>query len=232
MVNEKGKTPLGVAIFDKIAKHYEFTAKFISLGVLPYWLHRLKRGIKGKPEGSVLDLACGTGILFPFLKEHFKTVVGLDYSLPMLKVAGKKNCPNCYRVRGDALRLPFREKSFDTVVVSLGLRHFPDIDRALEEIRRVLKEGGEVHILEVGIPENKLLRKLFLLFLQKVVLPLGKLRAKEEVYDHLFGSIVKFPHGRELLRKLEGLGFQNLTYERIMFGIAYVYRGTLKSPEQ
>ncbi len=220
------KTPVGVAVFDKIAKHYEFTAKFLSLGVMPYWLSKLDRRIEG--GGSVLDLACGTGILFPRLSKKFDKVVGLDYSLPMLLEAKKKNCPNCFEVRGDALRLPFGGEAFDAVVVSLGLRHFSDIDLALREIARVLKKGGRFYALEVGLPRNPLLRKLFLLFLEKVVLPLGRLRAKEEVYDHLFGSIIRFPHGEALLEKLNSLGFVELKAEPLMGGIVYLYGGRKK----
>ncbi len=216
------ETPLGVRIFDRIAGSYEFTAKFLSFGIMPYWLSRLAEGIEGGKR--VLDLACGTGILFPKLVAKFELVVGLDYSLPMLKVASKKGFKNVRLVRGDALRLPFRDESFDTVVLSLGLRHFEDIDRSLKEIFRVLERGGKLHILEVGVPENPILEKIFLTFLKRVVLPLGKLRAKEDVYEHLFGSIIRFPHGGKLVEKLLSLGFSKAFYEPVMGGIVYIYR--------
>jgi demethylmenaquinone methyltransferase/2-methoxy-6-polyprenyl-1,4-benzoquinol methylase len=218
------QTPLGVRIFDKIANGYEFTAKFLSFGIMSYWLSRLEKGITSKKEGKVLDIACGTGILFPKLSKKFQTVVGLDYSLPMLSVAKRKRLKNVYLVRGNALELPFKGKSFDTVVISLGLRHFPDIRKSLQETYRVLKFKGELHILEIGIPENPLLEKLFLVFLRKVTLPLGKLRAKEEVYEHLFGSIIKFPHRDGLLKMLNDIGFSQAKYEAIMGGIVYIYR--------
>ncbi len=218
------ETPLGVRIFDKIADKYEFTAKFLSFGIMPYWLSRLVKGITPKKNGIVLDLACGTGILFPKLLEKFDRVVGLDYSLPMLRVARKKNLPKTLLVRGDALKLPFKEECFDTVVVSLGLRHFPDKEKSIKEIHRVLKKDGELHILEVGIPNNPILGKLFLTFLKKVVLPLGKFRAKEDVYQHLFGSIVDFPHGEKMVKLLTSLGFSKASYTPIMGGIVYIYR--------
>ena len=218
------KTPLGVRIFDRIADKYEFTAKFLSFGIMPYWLRQLVKGISPKGKGKVLDLACGTGILFPHLVERFDLVVGLDYSFPMLREAKKKNLQRVRLVRGNALFLPFGEAVFDTAVVSLGLRHFPDIELSLRELFRVLKEGGELHILEVGIPENPLLGKLFLAFLKGVVLPLGRLRAKEEVYEHLFGSIVKFPHRSGLVELLQKVGFSKAEYEPVMGGIVYIYR--------
>ena len=213
--------PLGVKIFDRIASSYEFTAKFLSFGIMPYWLRKLVEPIEGGEK--VLDLACGTGILFPKLVKKFQTVVGLDYSFPMLKEAQRKRYSNVYLVRGDALKLPFREEVFDTVVVSLGLRHFENIEEALKEIFRVLKKDGNLHILEVGIPQNPLLEKPFLFFLKRVVLPLGRLRAKEDVYEHLFGSIIKFPHGDRLVKILANLGF-SATYNPLMGGVVYIYR--------
>ena len=217
--------PIGVRIFDRIADKYEFTAKFLSFGIMPYWLGRLVGGITPKSEGAVLDLACGTGILFPKLSKRFKKVVGLDYSLPMLKEAKKKEIENTFIVRGDALKLPFKEEVFDAVVISLGLRHFSDVEGALFETFRVLKKGGEIHILEVGIPKNPVLGKLFLTFLKRVVLPLGKLRAKEDVYEHLFGSIINFPHREELIKLMKRIGFSEANYEPVMGGIVYIYRG-------
>jgi ubiquinone/menaquinone biosynthesis C-methylase UbiE len=68
------------------------------------------------------------------------------------------------------------------------------------------------------------LEKIFLLFLKAVVLPLGKLLSREEVFEHLFGSIVRFPHREKLLRLLKEVGFEEATYEGVTFGIAYIYR--------
>lgn len=218
------ETPVGVRVFDKIADKYEFTARFLSLGIMPYWLSRLAEGITPKRNGVVLDLACGTGILFPKLIEKFDRVVGLDYSLHMLRVAKKKNFSKISLVRGDALKLPFKAESFDTVVVSLGLRHFPNREKAIKEIHRVLKKGGELHILEVGIPKNPFLEKIFLTFLKKVVLPLGKFRAKEDVYHHLFGSIVDFPHRGKMVELLTSMGFSKALYTPVMGGMVYIYR--------
>ena len=209
-------------VFDRIANRYEVIAKFLSFGILPIWFKRLLEGVE---EGErVLDLACGSGILFGELSKRFNAVVGLDYSLPMLLVAKEKNVSNAYLVRGDALKLPFKDETFDTAVVSLGLRHFGDTESSLREIFRVLKKGGTLHILEVGIPRNPILEKLFLLFLKGVILPIGKLLSREEVFDHLFGSIVKFPHREKLTRLLKEIGFERADYESVTFGIAYIYR--------
>jgi len=217
--------PTSVKIFDKIAEKYEFTAYFLSFGILPYWFKKLEEVLpEGNKKELVLDLACGTGILFNRLtKKGYGTIVGLDYSLPMLKVAQRKNL--AFLVRGDALELPFKNEKFHLVVVSLGLRHFQSPRKALQEIYRVLKPTGKVFILEVGIPKNEFLRRIFLKFLEKVILPLGKIRAKEEVYEHLLGSIINFPHYEGLLEIMKDIGFKKRGYKPIMGGLAVIYEG-------
>ena len=217
------KKPVGVEIFDRIAHKYDSISRFLSLGIIPRWQRELVKGLE-RP-GTVLDLACGTGDAGALLLKKAETVVGLDYSLPMLKVA-KEKYPEMLFVRGDALNTPFPDRTFDTVIVSLGLRHFEDPEGGLFEIRRVLKEGGEARILEVSIPKNPALKFLFLQFLKRVMLPLGKLRSKADVTKHLYETIVNFPHYEELLKLAKKVGFKGGSHRPLMFGIATIY--TLK----
>ncbi len=214
------KQPVGVEIFDRIAEKYDSISGFLSLGIIRRWQRELVKGLE-RP-GIVLDLACGTGDVGALVKERAQNVIGLDYSLPMLKVA-KKKYPEFLFVRGDALNTPFKERSFDTVLVSLGLRHFEDPRGGLREIRRVLKEGGKARILEVSIPQNPLLKKAFLTFLKRVMLPLGKLRSKADVTRHLYETIVNFPHYQELLDLAKEVGFKGGSYKSLMGGMAAIY---------
>ncbi len=217
------KKPVGVEIFDRIAHRYDSISRFLSLGIIPKWQRELVKGLE-KP-GKVLDLACGTGDAGALLLNKAESVVGLDYSLPMLKVA-KEKYPEMLFVRGDALNTPFPDKTFDTVIVSLGLRHFENPEKGLSEIRRVLKSGGEARILEVSIPKNPALKFLFLQFLKRIMLPLGKLRSKADVTKHLYETIVNFPHYEELLNLARTVGFKGGSYKPLMFGMATIY--TLK----
>jgi len=214
------KQPVGVEIFDKIADKYDTISKTLSLGIISRWQKELVKGLDS--PGVTLDLACGTGEVAVSVRERAKIVVGLDYSLFMLKVA-KKKLPELPLVRGDALNLPFKDSAFDTVLISLGLRHFGDTERALTEIRRVLKRGGTVRILEVSIPRNPLLKKAFIGFLKYVVLPLGKVRSNEDVSHHLFETIVNFPHYEELIKLAVKKGFRGGRYRPLFFGMATVY---------
>ncbi|RUM42930.1 MAG: hypothetical protein DSY35_04445 [Desulfurobacterium sp.] len=214
------KQPIGVEIFDKIADRYDAISKTLSLGIISRWQRELVKGLGNL--GVTLDLACGTGEVAFLVKGRAKVVIGLDYSMSMLKVA-KRKLPEIPFLRGDALNLPFKDASFDTVLVSLGLRHFGNTERALEEIRRVLKEGGRVRVLEVSIPRNPFLREAFLGFLKYVVLPLGKIRSKEDVSHHLFGTIVDFPHYEKLVELALKKGFKEGRFRPLFFGMATVY---------
>ena len=140
----------------------------------------------------------------------------------MLKVA-KEKFPDFFFVRGDALNLPFKVASFDTILVSLSLRHFEDTERALAEIRRVLKQGGTVRILEVSIPRNSILRKVFIGFLKYVVLPFGKICSKRDVSYHLFETVVDFPHYEELIRLAVKRGFRRGRFRPLFFGMVTIY---------
>jgi len=218
-----GKQPVGVEIFDRIAEKYDAISGFLSLGIIRRWQRELVKSL-GTP-GVTLDLACGTGDVAALVKDRAEFVVGLDYSLPMLKVA-KEKFPDIAWVRGDALRLPFPDRTFDTVLISLALRHFEDVKGSLKEIRRVLKEGGQVRILEVSVPRSPVLRSSFLFFLRRVMLPLGKLRSRADVTKHLYESIVNFPHYESLIELARKEGFKGGSYRPLMAGMATIYHLT------
>jgi len=214
------RQPVGVEIFDRIADKYDSISGFLSLGIIKRWQRKLVEGLE-KP-GKVLDLACGTGQVAALVKEKAELVVGLDYSLPMLRVA-KTKYPHLFWVRGDALKTPFRDGEFDTVLVSLGLRHFENVEGGLKEIRRVLKKGGTARILEVSVPRNPMLKSTFIAFLKYVLLPLGKIRSKEDVSRHLFETIIAFPHYEEFIELARKLGFKSGKFRPLMMGMAAVY---------
>jgi demethylmenaquinone methyltransferase/2-methoxy-6-polyprenyl-1,4-benzoquinol methylase len=220
------KKPIGVEIFEKVANRYDKISSFLSFGIIKKWQRELLKDLSLSNK-TVLDLACGTGEISHLIENKTKMTVGLDYSLSMLKVAKEKNKKTIF-VQGDALNLPFKDNSFDLVTVSLGLRHFDDLEKSLKEIKRVLKPEGKVRILEVSIPKNQFLQKFFVGFLKFFVLPIGKFLSKEDVSEHLFGTILRFPHNEKFLEFSKKVGFSDGKVKPLLFGIASIYELKLK----
>ncbi|MEO2069398.1 MAG: ubiquinone/menaquinone biosynthesis methyltransferase [Desulfurobacteriaceae bacterium] len=215
------KKPIGVEIFEKVANRYDQISSILSFGIIKKWQRELLKDLD-LSDKTVLDLACGTGEISHLFENKTKMTIGLDYSLPMLKVAKSKNKKTIF-VQGDALNLPFKDDSFDLVIVSLGLRHFDDLERSLKEIKRVLKSKGKVRILEVSIPQNPFLQKFFVAFLKFFVLPIGKFLSKGDVSEHLFGTILRFPHNESFLKLSKKIGFSKGKIKTLFFGIATIY---------
>ena len=140
-------------LFATIARRYDLLNDVMTLGLHRHWKQRLVE-LAGQPR-DVLDLCCGTGdIALRFAGR----VVGVDFTDEMLRVAQARELAGTW-VRADALRLPFRDASFDVVSVGFGLRNLADIELGLREVYRVLRPGGRLMSLDFGKPESMWLRK-------------------------------------------------------------------------
>ena len=140
------------AMFDRIAARYDLVNTVLSFGADGGWRRRAARATALAPKGRALDVACGSGKLTGELLRLAPRglVVGLDFSDRMLRVAADAAGPRY--VRGDGLRLPFADGSFDAVTVAFGLRNFADPELGLREMRRVLQPGGRAVVLEFVRP--------------------------------------------------------------------------------
>lgn len=207
-------------VFEKSADKYDSISRFISFGLIKKWQEEFVDLIA--PEGRVLDIACGTGGLEEVLYGNVSFLVGLDYSLSVLRVA-KRKFPDLPFVCGDALKLPFKENSFDTVLISFSLRHFDSIDIALREVHRVLAERGKAGIMELAFPEKGAQKIIVEKFFKLFVVPFAKLRSKREVVRHLYESIVKFPHGIAFRQLAKECGFSSVREFTLGKGIVRVY---------
>ncbi|MBR0224300.1 MAG: ubiquinone/menaquinone biosynthesis methyltransferase [Bacteroidales bacterium] len=154
-------------MFDSIARKYDRMNHGMSLGIDRLWRWRFVRRLEKKlPENPVvLDLACGTGDLTRALSRKGFSVTGLDISAEMMEV-GKRKCadltPRPAFVLGSAEQIPFPDATFDAVTIAFGLRNFDHRAQCLAEIRRVLKPGGRLAVLEFAVPRNRLWRALYL----------------------------------------------------------------------
>jgi demethylmenaquinone methyltransferase/2-methoxy-6-polyprenyl-1,4-benzoquinol methylase len=142
------------AMFDRIAPVYDAMNRTMTAGLDRHW-RRITAEAVVRPGDAVLDACCGTGDLAVAAARAGGRVTGLDFSEAMLERARRK-APDLEWVSGDLLALPFDDGSFDAGTVGFGVRNVDDLERALRELRRVLRDGGRLGILEITRPRGLL----------------------------------------------------------------------------
>jgi demethylmenaquinone methyltransferase / 2-methoxy-6-polyprenyl-1,4-benzoquinol methylase len=216
-------------MFSGIAKRYDLLNHLLSGNVDKRWRRIVATRVRDKLSGSarVLDVACGTGDSALTLFENTGArVVGTDFCRPMLEIAANKTGQRVPLIEGDALALPFRDGSFEAVTIAFGLRNLASVEGGLAELRRVLKPGGWVAVLEFSKPANAMLRPVFGLYFTKV-LPLmgGLISGSPMAYSYLPASVQKFPDQQELSLLMQRAGFEQVEFENLTGGIAALHMG-------
>ena len=222
-------------MFDGIAPDYDRLNHLMSLGVDRSWRRRALRAIvtPERPQ-ALLDIACGTGdfALAQARRMHADSrITGLDLSEGMLAVmrekvekaglAGRISCE-----QGDCEQMRFAEGSFDCATIAFGIRNFAHREAALVEILRVLKPGGRLVILELSVPENKLLRWAYNLYFMHFVPWIGGLVSGDKAaYKYLPASVQAFPGRREWTATMERCGYANVRHRAFTFGLCRMYIG-------
>ncbi len=212
-------------MFGSIAERYDVTNSVLSFGIHHLWKRWVVKALPLSPTAKVLDLCTGTGDLLPLLRRRFSTVVGADFCLPMLQVGqarpGHAALP---LIQGDALRLPFPDSTFDGVTVAFGVRNLESLEKGLVEIRRVIKPGGALVVLEFGQPGGVLFGPLYRAY-SRFVMPLigGGLTGNREAYSYLPETAAAFPCGDAFVQLLSRAGFKDCVASPLTFGIAFLY---------
>jgi len=208
-------------IFDSISEYYDRINRIISLGRDQAWRDRLVARVGSSPGDSLLDLATGTGDLAIKALEAQPElqVVALDFSSAMItRGRRRRGAEKVLWCGGDALALPFPDHRFDSVVSAYLIRNVVDLPAALAEQWRVIRPGGQIHILDTSPPSGRLafLVRLYLRF----VLPLaGRLIAgNRDAYNYLRLSTENFTSPGDICDLLTKAGFTNVTYEKMMLG--------------
>lgn len=210
-------------MFDRIARRYDLANHLLSGGADFFWRRRAAKIVGNWHPGDVLDLATGSGDLALAIQRRLPAakIVAADFSPEMLEVAREKGVANT--VVADALQLPFESGSFDCVTVAFGLRNMADWDRALSEMRRVLRSGGHLLVLDFSIPTGAL-RPAYRFYLHRCLPLLASIvTGQKAAYDYLGGSIEKFPSGSAMIDLIERNGFANVAAEPVTGGIATIY---------
>jgi len=220
-------------MFAAIAGRYDLLNHLLS-GLIDKRWRRLVAGKLRESIGSngarILDVACGTGDLSLTLSETTGArVVGTDFCRPMLEIAARKTANrelDIPLIEGDALRLPFRDCSFEAVTIAFGLRNLSDVERGLAELLRVLKPGGYVAVLEFSKPVVPGFRLLFNMYFTRVLPFLGGLiSGSKSAYQYLPDSVTRFPDQQELSSLMCKVGFELVEYENLTGGIAALHTG-------
>ena len=216
-------------MFSGIAKRYDLLNHLLSGNVDKRWRRIVATRVREKlsEKARVLDVACGTGDLAITLFENTGArVVGTDFCRPMLEIAANKTAHRIPLIEGDALHLPFCDGSFEAVTIAFGLRNLASVEGGLAELRRVLKPGGWVAVLEFSRPANAMLRPVFGLYFTKV-LPLmgGLISGSRFAYSYLPASVQKFPDQQQLSLLMQRAGFEQVQFENLTGGIAALHMG-------
>jgi len=215
--------PEGVrTMFDRIAPVYDLMNRLMTAGLDRRW-RRLTVAAAVRPGDRVLDVCCGTGDLAVEASRAGGEVTGLDFSPRMLERARRK-LHSVTWVEGDALELPFADESFDAATVGFGVRNLSDLERGLQELRRVLRRGGRVAVLEITRPKGSL-RHFYALWFDRIVPLLGKALPGGAAYTYLPASVRRFPGPEELAAMLADAGFAEPRFRLFAGGIVALHTG-------
>lgn len=221
-------------IFSSIAPRYDLLNRLLSLRFDRRWRRRavdalLAAGVD--PDGGrYLDACAGTLDLALELARRpaFRDrVVACDFASPMLRRGAEKLdrapvAPVC----ADVLRLPFPDGSFRGAMAAFGIRNLADLDAGLRELHRVVRPGGALVLLEFTLPANPLLRRLYLLYFERVLPVVGRVISGHPwAYRYLPASVREFPEPPELARRMGAAGFGDVEWGLLSGGIAAIHRG-------
>ena len=210
-------------MFDRIAPVYDAMNRLMTAGLDQRW-RRITVERVVRPGDRVLDACCGTGDLAIAASNRGGKVTGLDFSERMLERARAKDAAIEW-VRGDVLSLPFPDASFDAVTVGFGVRNIDDLEAGVRELRRVLRPGGQLGILEITRPTG-MLAPFYRVWFDKVIPALGRLLPGGAAYTYLPASVRRFPAPAELAALLQRNGFEDVRFERFAGGIVALHVGT------
>lgn len=218
--------------FSSIATRYDFANRLLSGGLDVLWRKKLAARVAANAPRDILDLATGSGDLALALRKSNPeaVVVAADFCLPMLAVARRKGVPNL--VQADGLALPFANASFDTVTVAFGLRNMADWGLALEEMRRVLRPGGVVYVMDFSLPESELVLPFYRFYLHSILPWLANMATgRREAYEYLGGSIEEFPSGLAMNALMKARGFSCEPPQSLAFGAVTIYCGRVPASD-
>ena len=209
-------------MFDAIAPRYDLVNRIMTFRLDTRWRRKAVR-LLNLPQGSiVLDLASGTGDLCVDLQRVGIRPLSMDLSFGML-AADRSGSP---RSQADILNLPIGDQSVDGATCGFALRNLVDLPAFFNELGRVVRPGGRIALLDVGIPQNRFIRFGNGIYFGKIVPKIGGWLSDPAAYRYLPKSVAYLPPRDEMLRALQAAGFSNASHHQLSGGITQLMLGT------
>ena len=227
----EGKKSQVSKMFDKIASSYDLLNRVTSMGIDIIWRKKAINLLK-KDHKIILDVATGTADVAIEIHKQFpniKQIIGLDISPEMLNIGKKKVAKRGFSdkielVVGDSENLSFADNYFDAVTVAFGVRNFENLQKGLKEIKRVLKPGGQLMVLEFSHPTVFPVKQLFNFYFKYILPTIGRVMSNDtKAYQYLFDSVQAFPNQEGFLEELQQTGFKSNQCKPLTFGICTAY---------
>ncbi len=221
------------SMFDSIAWRYDFLNHFLSFNFDRQWRRKAIKVIsKSCKSPDIIDVATGTGDLaLAAMKLNPSKISGIDISHKMLgigkeKVMRKGFSEKINLIPGDSENIPFNDNIFDVAMVAFGVRNFSDPLKGLSEMKRVVRKGGMIMVLEFSKPSGFPFKPLYNFYFRNILPLFGRLFSKDKnAYSYLPDSVMKFPDNEEFLTLLDQAGFSDTHQEKLTGGVASIYTG-------
>ncbi len=220
-------------MFGAIAPRYDFLNRLLSLGIDRRWRTKAVRLLRYREGARILDVATGTGDVALEIARRTPPsvrITGADFCREMVELGREKVAVSPYAERIDFLvapceALPFEDNTFDSVTIAFGIRNVVDRGLGLMEMRRVLKPGGRLIILEFSTPRSALFRNIYYFYFRRLLPMIGGLFSRYNAYKYLPDSVLEFPSTAEFSRMISDTGFRDVQVHELTFGIASIYCG-------
>lgn len=236
----EGKEEYVKDVFTEIASYYDEMNDIMSVGMIKGWHRFMMKKAASLSGKRCLDVGTGTGEIAFYMAEKVGTegsVTGVDITPAMLDYARAKMPDRGLPIRvgfeeGDALALSFQDNTFDVVMSGYMLRNVTDIQKAIDEMHRVLVPGGTVVVAELAKPDNRIVRFFYEAHIKHKVVKIGRkydkgkrIDGKQPAYDWLASSVEGFPKGKAMTEKFIKAGFKDARFYSKSFGAVNIYVG-------
>lgn len=233
-VNENDKAGLVKGVFNSVADQYDIMNDVMSVGVHRLWKDSLINSLNPRPNMHLLDVAGGTGdIAFRFLDASpGGSVTVCDINAEMLRVGAGRAHDKGYRDRaefvcGDAMKLPFADRSMDAYTIAFGIRNVTRIEEALAEAYRVLKPGGTFFCLEFSPEVVPVLKRAYDAYSFGFIPKMGEVVASDrDSYQYLVESIRRFPTPQNFDTMIKAAGFERTRWRTMSAGVVAIHSGS------